>query len=518
MTPDLDSPVFNLIDEPWIPCIRTTGEKVELNLREVLLGAHQLRGIYGQSPLVVASIYRLLLAMIYSIYGNPSISSWRKLWQAKENDAERVSAYLDEWHERFFLFHPERPFYQWMDKRVSPKSIDNILHENASGNNSTLFDHSNQHVEKILTPSQAARILLSAQTYGIAGPCNPKLKLYFSNSPWTSGATFLLKGENLFETLVLNWFQPPQEIQKHAQPFWESDNPYLGNREVPNGYLDYLTWPSRKILLLPSKSETGDIEIRQVTESPGLSLAPNILDPMKHYWKNSQDGYSSTKFGEAKALWRDSAALLELTRQDEVKAPQALHWTANLVADGYLPKNKNYKLMALGMAAGRLDMEINASAGKVHFYRQEDFDFPAVYLQEQELVKKLEENIQSSENTRKKLYGALTKLATLKLSPTAENEEGHASDPKDVKNLINHWSAERQYWAALEAPFFQLLRDLPEDGEKAINRWDEALQESAHAAFDHAAQMAGHDARALRAYVKARGQLAGGLKKIFSIQ
>ena len=269
------------------------------------------------------------------------------------------------------------------------------------------------------------------------------------------------------------------------------------------------------MLILP---ETETLTVRYVTESPGLTLASEILDPMKHYKINSQDGYSSTKFGEAKALWRDSAVLLEIRRQDEVKAPQVLHWIANLVADGYLLSDKQYELMALGMAAGRLDMEINASAGKVHFYRQEAFEFPAAYLKNNELVKFLEEGIQSAENTRKKLYGALNKMATLKLAPTAEDEDGHAPDPKDVNNLINHWAADRQYWASLEAPFFQLLRDLPEKGEEAINQWDDALKTSARTAFDHAAQMAGNDARALRAAVKARGQLEGGLKKLFSQQ
>lgn len=528
MTPELDSPIFNLIDEPWIPCIRNDGGKTELSLRQTLLEAHELRSIYGESPLVIASIYRLLLAMMYSIYGNPSTSSWRKLWEDKENDAERVNAYLDEWHARFYLFHPERPFYQWADDRVVPKSIDSILHENSSGNNSTLFDHSNSNVEKVFSPSQAARVLLSAQAYGIAGPCNPKLKLYFSNSPWTSGATFLLNGSNLLETLVLNWFQPPQEMQNQAQPFWENDNPYAGAREIPNGYLDYLTWPSRKILLLPLMLETSGIEVRQVTESPGLTLAQTILDPMKHYSKNSQDGYSSTKFGEAKALWRDSAALLELTKKDDVKAPQTLHWIANLIADGYLSENEYYSLIAIGMAAGRLDMEINASAGKVHFYRHEEFDFPASYLINPNLVSTVQEVIDTSNNVRYALWKSLVCLSATHLSPKnlVEMDNNNVRCPAykelskntrtDVDKIINHWAADRQYWASLETPFFQLLRDLPEDGEEAIHRWDAALQTSARIAFDHAAQMAGNDVRALRASVKARGQLEGGLKKLFS--
>ena len=508
MTQILDAPAFNLIDEPWIPCIRNDGRKAELGLREVLLEAHQLRGLYGESPLIVASLYRLLSAMMYSIYGSPSTRSWKNLWQVEE--------YLAKWHERFYLFHPERPFYQWVDERVKPKSIDNILHENSSGNNSTLFDHSNKNVQKIFTPSQSVRILLSAQTFGIAGPCNPKLKLYFSNSPWTSGATFLLEGNSLFETVVLNWFQPPQEMQNKSQAFWESKNPYAVEREVPQGYLDYLTWPSRKILLLPLQSKEGSILVKQVTESPGLTLNKSILDPMKHYQVTTQGGYSSTKFGEAKALWRDSASLLELSQQDEVKAPQVFHWIANLTDDDYLPKDKKYTLLALGMAAGRLDMEIKASAGKVHFYRSEAFSFSGEYLQKAELVHTIQKRIEVANDVRKKLYGALARMATLILSPTADDEEGLQPDKKAKQNLMDHWSAERQYWAVLEPPFFQLVRDLPEKGEEAITQWDIALQESARGAFDHAARMAGNDARALRASVRARDQLAGGLKKLFS--
>ncbi|RLD04062.1 MAG: type I-E CRISPR-associated protein Cse1/CasA, partial [Chloroflexi bacterium] len=122
MNQTLDSPAFNLIDEPWIPCIRNDGSKAELNLREVLLEAQQLRGLYGETPLIVASLYRFLLAMMYSIYGNPSTRSWKKLWEAKHNDAERVEEYLKKWHERFYLFHPERPFYQWADGATREKT------------------------------------------------------------------------------------------------------------------------------------------------------------------------------------------------------------------------------------------------------------------------------------------------------------------------------------------------------------------------------------------------------------
>lgn len=60
---------FNLIDEPWIPCIRLDGKPDELSLRAVFAQAHQLREIRGDSPLETASLHRLLLAVLHRVFG-----------------------------------------------------------------------------------------------------------------------------------------------------------------------------------------------------------------------------------------------------------------------------------------------------------------------------------------------------------------------------------------------------------------------------------------------------------------
>lgn len=44
------TPSFNLIVEPWIPCTDRDGEPVELGIRDVLLHAHELRGLNSDSP------------------------------------------------------------------------------------------------------------------------------------------------------------------------------------------------------------------------------------------------------------------------------------------------------------------------------------------------------------------------------------------------------------------------------------------------------------------------------------
>ena len=60
---------FNLIDEPWIPCLRPDGTTIALGLRETLLQAHELREIRGDTPLETAALHRLLLAILHRVFG-----------------------------------------------------------------------------------------------------------------------------------------------------------------------------------------------------------------------------------------------------------------------------------------------------------------------------------------------------------------------------------------------------------------------------------------------------------------
>ena len=506
MTPTLDSPAFNLIDEPWIPCIRDNGKKEELNLREVLLDAYKLQRLYNRNPLIVASLYRFLLAMMYSIYGNPSTSAWRKLWQAEENDAERVNAYLGEWHERFYLFHPERPFYQWADGAIREKTIVDMMPELSSGNAGTLFDHNIESKCVYFIPAEAVKALLLTQTFSVAGGSGlaPKDS---SDAPWSRGVIFLIEGKNLFETLMLNFMPSSQANFPQGRkdiPFWESENPLYRNVPPHLVISDYLTWPIRKIFFLPEKKE-DTLLVSDVIMGPGLKLDPEFINPFYHYRIDKK--YKMQRFNEGRVLWRDNSSFLSFHRQDHFYPPRTFHWLAELIGEGILAPSQIYQYMALGMANNQ---------AKVNFFAEEHLPLPATYLQNEVHVEGLRTALDAAENTQKKLYGALSRMATLKLAPTAEDKEGHVPDTKEVKNLINHWAADRQYWASLEASFFQLLRDLPSKGENAIDQWDFALQESVRTAFEYAVRMAGNDARSLRASVRARGQLEGGLKKLFS--
>lgn len=105
---------FNLIEKPWIPCLTFDGERVELGLQDSLVQAHELREIYGDTPLETAALYRLLLVVLHRVFGPRNSSDWIKMWRRRQQgfDSSALDAYLQHWHHRFDLFDQEHPFFQ----------------------------------------------------------------------------------------------------------------------------------------------------------------------------------------------------------------------------------------------------------------------------------------------------------------------------------------------------------------------------------------------------------------------
>ena len=507
----MTQPSYDLLNEPWIPVLRADGTPAMLGLRDVLLQAHRLRGLAGETPLTTAALYRLLLAVLYRALGAPTTYSWERLWEQGRFPAEALEEYLTRWQHRFDLFHPERPFLQWPDDRVKPKSVIHLVPHMASGNNATLFDHHHEGQEVRLQPDEAARALLVALTFGLAGLSGLPQK--FTDAPWGRGIIFLAEGDTLFATLMFNFLPSHRTGLGMAEdsldrPFWEAEHPFSPIRKYPLGITDYLTWPNRAVRLLPEPDGAGGWVVRQMTMAPGLVLASSVLDPYKHYRVDEKRGYLVLRFQESRALWRDSAALLQLRQKEKQthRPPRPLIWLADLTENGVLPEHFRHLIMALGMANNQ---------AKIDFYREEHFPVPAEYLTTPALVQQLNEALVLAEAAGRVLGMALSRMATLILSPTADDPEGRKPDRKDVSNLVGHWGGRRAYWAALEAPFWALLLALPQDGEKALQTWRETVQREALVAFNHVADALGKTPRVLKAVARADRQLRGSLFCVF---
>lgn len=506
---------FNLIDQPWIPCAQLDGRVTELSLRGTLEKAHELRGLQGDSPLETAAMYRLLLAVIHSALRGPANkTAWAKLWDAKRWDMKRFDKYLEEWHDHFDLFDKERPFYQVKaNKNGRQKFSNDVMPDVASGTNATLFSHSIDENNILLSPAKATRILLVMQTMSVAGGWGMAPK-ESSDAPWGRGVIFLVEDDNLFKILMLNLLKyPDNEIMRSGEddaPVWEMKDPFKPKRDQPLGYLDYLTWQNRRVALIPEGDEKQPL-VREMTISQGLKLDPTTLDPMKHYRIDEKKGFLCLRFSEARALWRDSSALFKVQNQTTARPPHSFFWLANLADDNKIDKHHFYRFMALGMSNDQ---------AKIDFYRHETFPLPLDYLQQKTLIEQLSDALLFAENTNRSLKFAGKVMAFMIVSRNS-GEKPINKIPKDhpAHDLYRHWGVDRFFWSKLETPFNEFLQTLPNDSSNepsAMDRWKEMLQQTAWGALAGAERFAGESTTALKAAVKARGTLAYELKKLFS--
>jgi CRISPR system Cascade subunit CasA len=503
---------FNLVEQKWIPCVHFDGRVEEFSLREVLTQAHTLSGIQGDSPLETAALYRLLLAILHSALRGPrNRSEWSGLWAKSYWEPDLVNDYLDKWHDCFDLFHPEKPFYQVKDERAKVKSVITLVIDMASGNNGSLFDHHTEDVGVSLTPAKAAKTLVVAHNFSLAGLWMPGVT--FTDAPWGRGIIFFVESDDLFKTLALNLLSYPDESRnnmassRYDKPAWEREDPHLPIRQIPEGYLDYLTWQNRRVLFIPEGDEKAP-EVRSMTMAPGLRLDGSILDPMKLYRTGNEEGYFSTRFTEDRSIWRDSASLFGLKSTRGNFPPKSFYWLADLAGEDAIPLQQKYRFMALGMANDQ---------AKVEFFQQEHMPLPLEYLEQEELVESLASALELAEKTRFALKIASQWLALLVVSPKSDGKKWREVDriSKDQsEKLMTHWNVERFYWQQLGIPFQRFLEDLPEHPE-ALATWKEIIRRAAWDALEQAANFAGTDALALKADVRARGSLGYSLKELF---
>lgn len=500
---------FNLIDEPWIPCITAEGEFVEVSLRDLFARAPELLEVSCETPIMSASILPLALAILHRNFGPADYGEWETLWKAGKYDMAQLDEYFAQWRERFDLFHPERPFYQAVEDRVEPKSLIYLIH--SIGNTATLFTHANDAAGVQLLPSEAARQLLAAQYFHTAGlgPAINKKRVNFKDSSYARGVIFWACGSTLFETLMLNLTAYPDEhtmaSQDDDKPSWEMEDPFE-ERETPRGYLDYLTWTNNRVQLIPQTVD-DHFSTREAVMVPAHSLGPDVPSPQKGYIQKQKKGeltgeYSFRYFNSSRALWRDYNSLLERDSK-AVKPPAVVEWLTGLAQDGPLDEDFPICLMATGMLADQ---------AKPIFYRREIMPLPLELLRDANLVSHIEGALTTAEKIEGGLRFALDLLANEVLLRGAEGKP----DPNARRNLIKQWRAREFYWEALEPEFRCFINYLMLDADTALHDWAATLKDTAQGALQHAVSMAGGSPWALKGRVSAERVLRSNMKKAFN--
>ena len=501
---------YNIVDEPFVPCTMPDGSREVLGLRETLLHATEIRHVHDPSPLITASLYRLLLAILHRNFGPATLDKWKCLWQdgAGPWDSATLNAYLDRWHKRFDLFDEQRPFHQVsVFTATSVTGIGSLARELASGNNPTLFDHSVDGEPPALEPDAAGRLLVAEQAFGLAGLGGGVVdgkRINFIDGPCARGATVFLQGRDLFQTLMLNLVaygsESPFPSSPDDAPAWEREPPAGPDRRPPKGYLEYLTWQSRIMRLVPESGPNGSAVVRSLHRMQGLALNEDFAaDPFMSYRPSKLGGYMQWRLTEKRAVWRDSGTLLQVHDREDprTQAPFSFNWVSRLILDGVLPPGSQYNLAVFGLCGKQ---------AKVNLWRHERLPLPLRYLRDADLVGTLSQALGIAEDCGGALRGATRRLAKLVLVPSGSRQ----ADKKAVAALADSLNPEMPFWSRLGTPFRRFYVDLPGDIERQGERlaeWAREVRSTATGAFDEVTRSANLSPRTLKAATQARRQL-----------
>ncbi|MGA9994153.1 MAG: type I-E CRISPR-associated protein Cse1/CasA [Pyrinomonadaceae bacterium] len=525
-------PSFNLVEQAWIPCLMIgSGEPRELSLQDTLTCAYEVREIFDNSPLVTVALHRLLLAILHRNFGPRSFNEWKELWRRGKWDSDVIIQYLQTWQHRFELFDETRPFYQSprlqkagkekkRSQTAAQETVEDVdlhpvallAHEAATGNNATLFDHSFKELPEPYSPVTAARYLLARQAFSIGfGKSSP---FYFQDSTLVRGSTVLALGNNLFETLVLNLLpyseQRPITQQGNDLPIWEQETPEQPdeNGTVAKGYLDYLTWQSRRIHLIP-EGDPPVVRYCQMQQNLRLADEPEIHDPFKCYRKDEKLGWQPLPLNPTKALWRDSHTLFQESNGSHKRLEVFNHLARINTArrHGEIEAKPKYAFAVYGFAT-----EIGKAASVI-LWSRERLPLPLAYLNEPKLVDVLEQALKLAQEIAEPLRKGIRLLAKLLLAPLSDAPQSRQPDEKDVSRLTASFGADRVYWSRLEANFKRLLVDLPEEyreiedttqpSYQALTLWARQLDATARDAFTIVINSLSGSARDLKAAAEA---------------
>lgn len=525
-------PSFNLVDQPWILCLVRPGRMREFGLEDTLIRSHELKEIVHESPLVVASLHRLLLALLHRIFGPPNMDAWVDLWNQGAWDAVAIHDYFHQWRDRFDLFHPEYPFYQTSKvvkeskngvKEVKTSPVQRLAQQLTGGNNKLLFDHSVDQRPVSWSPAEAARYLIAEQNFALGGGVSYPFNL--CDGPATKGLNVLALGFDLFQTLALNLIpyndRSPMPNSAEDKPAWEYEKrpgPQK-NGSKANGYLDFLTWQSRQIQLLPSQ----DNRISDCRYQQCYRLHDSFdRDPFKAYLVD-KNGTRPYPLSLSRVLWRDSSALFQEMKQRGIRPPYLFYHLANVqqcANKGRIKAQSKYRFQVFGMAS-------EGKAANIVMWRREVFPLPLAYLTDPGLLSTLNDTLAAAENIGRELEARAWWFAAHTLYPGSAGPgwKPGKSHSQEISRLRSALRPTQDFWAMLENPFRRLLVELAdawavrEDDEESkledvLARWAQTLRGAAFKSFEVMVRPFQGTGRGLKAIARAEVGFGGKLERI----
>ncbi|WGW11285.1 type I-E CRISPR-associated protein Cse1/CasA [Saxibacter everestensis] len=370
---------FNLITEPWIQVRTHNGEVAEVSILDAFSRAREIKDICGELPTQTFAITRLLLAILYRVYGEElSVLDWQDLWK-NGPPSEDIAEYLADYDDRFDLLHAETPFFQVADLKTAKdevKDVVQLLFDVPS--NQRLFTTRAGEGVKRLNFAEAARWLVSVQAFDPSGNKSGAVgdqrvragKGYPIGVAWSGQlGGVLLEGTDLAETLALNFVLSNENYAIE----WEDDLPpwerkHLGPAEAPArhvaGPVDLYTWQSRRVRLVhDGRGIYGSL----IANGDRITPQNRHRHEMMSAWRYSQPQtkklghttYMPKEYVQDRAFWRGLSALLPkaqlITEGKEASRylpPGSIMWLSQLQMNETIPGSTQIGVRAIGVIYG----------------------------------------------------------------------------------------------------------------------------------------------------------------------
>ena len=266
-------PEFNLLEEPWIRVMTKDHKIKELSLTDTLIYSHEYVGLAGELEAQNVAVLRLCLAALHTIFHRYNVNGereelnnkemayerWEDLWKEGYFPEAIIRQYFEQHKDRFWLFHPEKPFYQANEAKKGTEYTAAKLNGEVSesSNKVRMFAVRGGESKSQLTYAEAARWLLFINGFDDAS-AKTKVKGLPSLTVGWIGRLGIVEaiGHNLFETLMLNLvFERMGDKWTDNRPVWEREPKGDERTEIPlpNNPAELLTLQSRRILLIRKK-------------------------------------------------------------------------------------------------------------------------------------------------------------------------------------------------------------------------------------------------------------------------
>lgn len=351
---------FNLLDEPWIRVMTEDCTVVERSLMQVLLNSHRYQRLAGELPTQDVALLRLLLAILQTVFyrvdpegeDDPiedraaAIRRWQALWNAGRFPEQPIRTYLETWKDRFWLFHPEHPFYQVPAAAVVTKfkasKLNGELSESA--HKMRLFPLRDGEEKETLSYAEAARWLVTL--IGFDDSASTK-KETGTGTGWLGDRVNVYAiGENLFETLMLNlvFLKDGRYVWAENMPAWEQPTMTTAKKReipLPDNQAELLTLQSRRLILSREEnrvtgfSSTGG-------DFFGKEGRVNAFSEQMTLWragktpKNAVPQFVPASVDPWRQMWRDFEVILG--RREDTHIPGVVAWLTELRRKNVIPR------------------------------------------------------------------------------------------------------------------------------------------------------------------------------------